>query len=422
MRILLSAFACNPNVGSEPGVGWNWAVEIARLGHEVLVLTQGINQPAIEAAQASGALPSRLRFVYLDRDWLVRLQRRGLPLQICHLVWQFLAWRRARRLVADEHFDLVHHITYAGIRQASFLGRLPVPFVLGPVGGGERGPYALRRGLGARAWTLELIRDGLNVIARVDPMTQQALSAARLIFVSNPDTARLVPARHQAKVRVELQIGIHPPAAPTHGRTFEERSDGPLRLLFAGRCLAWKGMDLGLEALAELLGRGCWARLTIVGSGSAEGLWRAQAQALGLEEAVDWLARVEHARMADVYRAHDVLLFPSLHDSGGQVVLEALAYGRPVVCLDLGGPGRIVNRSCGRVIATAGRSRAQVVHDLADALQELATSAPLRQRLGAGAQERARDFAWDKLVGGVYAEIGRALRADSPVSLQPLRA
>jgi glycosyltransferase involved in cell wall biosynthesis len=422
MRILLSAFACRPNAGSEPGVGWNWAVEIARLGHDVLVLTQGINQPAIEAAQASGALPPRLRFAYLDRAWLARLQARGLPLQVCHLVWQFLAWRHARRLLVDEAFDLIHHITYAGIRQASFLGRLPVPFVLGPVGGGERAPYALRRGLGVRAWLLELIRDGLNVLSRVDPMTQQALNAAKLIFVSSPDTSRLVPARHQAKVRVQLQIGIHPPATPAERTAFEVRPDGPLRLMFAGRCLAWKGMHLGLEALAELLGRGCRARLTIVGSGSAEALWRAQAQALGLEDAVDWMAQVEHARMADLYRAHDALLFPSLHDSGGQVVLEALAYGRPVVCLDLGGPGRIVDEQCGRVIATAGRSRAQVVQGLTDALQELATSAPLRQQLGAGAIARAQDFAWSKLIGGVYAEIGQALRADPEVGLQPQRA
>jgi glycosyltransferase involved in cell wall biosynthesis len=422
MRILLSAFACNPNVGSEPGVGWNWAVEIARLGHEVLVLTQNINQSAIEAAQAAGALPARLRFAYLGPAWLARLQARGLPLQICHLVWQVVAWRHARRLLATQHFDLTHHITYAGIRQASFLGRLPVPFVLGPVGGGERAPYALRRGLGGRGWLHELIRDGLNVLSRIDPMTQQALTAAKLIFVSNPDTARLVPARHQAKIRVQLQIGIHPPAEPADRAAYEVRPDGPLRLLFAGRCLAWKGMHLGLEALAELLGRGCWARLTILGSGSAEGLWRARAQALGLDEAVDWMARVEHARMADLYRAHDVLLFPSLHDSGGQVVLEALAYGRPVVCLDLGGPGRIVNPRCGRVIATAGRTRAQVVHDLTDALHALATSAPLRQQLGAGAIARAREFAWGRLVSGVYAEIGQALRADPAAGLQTQRA
>lgn len=418
MRVLLSAFACNPTAGSEPGVGWNWAVEIARLGHEVLVLTQSINQPAIEAAQAAGNLSAHLRFAYLSRDWLARLQARGLPLQICHLIWQFLAWRYVRRLSADQSFDLVHHITYAGIRQASFMGRLPIAFVIGPVGGGERAPYALRHGLGARAWLLELIRDGLNVLARVDPMTQQALAAARLIFVSNPDTGRLVPARHQAKVRVQLQIGIHPLAEP--GDILDaQRPGGPLRLLFAGRCLAWKGMHLGLEALAELLRRGCPARLTIVGSGSAEGMWRDQAGALGLEEAVEWIPRVEHAKMAELYRTHDVLLFPSLHDSGGQVVLEALAYGRPVVCLDLGGPGRIVDERCGRVIATARKTRQRVVYDLADALQELARSAPLRQQLSMGALERAQDFAWDRLVGGVYAEIADVLSVDHALDLQP---
>jgi glycosyltransferase involved in cell wall biosynthesis len=66
-------------------------------------------------------------------------------------------------------------------------------------------------------------------------------------------------------------------------------------------------------------------------------------------------------------------------------VLEALAHGRPVVCLDLGGPRGIAAAGCGRVIVTHGRRR-QVVRELADALQELADAPGLRQRLGRGAR------------------------------------
>ena len=71
------------------------------------------------------------------------------------------------------------------------------------------------------------------------------------------------------------------------------------------------------------------------------------------------------------------------------------------------------------MIATAGKTRARVVHDLADALQELATSAALRQRLGAGAIERAQEFAWSKLVGEVYAEIAAPLPTDRAGSAAP---
>jgi glycosyltransferase involved in cell wall biosynthesis len=100
-----------------------------------------------------------------------------------------------------------------------------------------------------------------------------------------------------------------------------------------------------------------------------------------------------------------VLLFPSLHDSGGHVVLEAMAHGLPVVCFDLGGPGSMVDVSCGRVIVTAGRSRAAVVRGLTDALQELADDPQLRRQLGERAREHVRRYDWRRQVARVYAEI-----------------
>jgi len=407
LRVLLSAFECAPGIGSEAEVGWRWAVEIGRLGHEVVVLTWNRDRALVEAARAAGQVPQSVRFDHVMPAWLEALRRRGLPLQLVHLSWQLAAYRHARALIGRERFDLVHHITYCVIRQPSFMGRLPLPFVLGPVGGGERAPFALRRGIGARGWWLELVRDGLNLIARIDPITRGALAAARLIYVSSRETARLVPERHRAKVRISLQVGI---GALAHPAEADGAAAGrPLRLLFVGRCLAWKGMHIGLEAFAELLARGRWARLTIAGRGAAEARWRAQAQRLGVEDAIDWLAWVEHDRMAEVYRAHDLLLFPSLHDSGGQAVLEALAHGRPVVCFDLGGPGSMVDDSCGRVIVTRGRRRRQVVGELADALQELADAPDRRRRLGQGAQARAARYRWPDQVAAVYDEIERSL-------------
>jgi glycosyltransferase involved in cell wall biosynthesis len=404
LRVLLSAFECAPGIGSETEVGWRWAVEIGRLGHQVVVLTWSRDRAILEAARAAGMVPQSVRFEYVMPAWLETLHQRRLPLQIVHLSWQLAAYLHARRLTRRERFDLVHHITYCVIRQPSFMGRLPLPFVLGPVGGGETAPLALRRGMGVRGWLLDLLRDGLNLIARVDPITRGALRAARLIYVSSPDTARLVPDQLQDKVRVQLQIGIEEReiAAAAAG---DLHANGELRLLYVGRCLAWKGMHLGLEALAGLRARGCPARLSIAGSGTAERHWRAAAQRLGVDDAVDWLSWVPYERMAEVYRAHDLLLFPSLHDSGGQVVLEAMAHGLPVVCFDLGGPGSMVDAGCGRVVVTAGRPRAAVVSGLTDALQELADDPQLRRQLGQGAHNRVRLYDWRRQVARVYTEI-----------------
>ena len=125
----------------------------------------------------------------------------------------------------------------------------------------------------------------------------------------------------------------------------EHRAGEPLKLLFAGRFLYWKGMHLGLEGLSpRCSSRGVEARLTMLGRGPEEAAWRQLAAELGVDHAIDWLAWVEHERdRRALPRATTRCCYPSLHDSSGNVVLEALNHGLPVVCLDLGGPAEMVN-------------------------------------------------------------------------------
>ena len=413
MRVLLSAFSCAPNFGSEAAVGWNWAVETARLGHEVLTLTETEHRGAIEAALARGDLPATLRFEFFMPGWLDRLRRGGRKLGLqglndhwSHLVWQVLAYRHARKHLAAWRVDLVHHITYGGIRHPTLMGRLPIPLVLGPLGGGERAPLALRRGFGWRGWLKDLVRDLHTFAIRFDPITRQACAAALVIYVKTEHSRQALAARYRDKVAVRLEIGTR----EVNEAPPRERGPGePLQLLFAGRFLYWKGMHLGLKALAEVLGRGVVARLTMLGRGPDERVWRRLAAQLDIGHAVDWIAWVEHREIGRVYRRHDALLFPSLHDSSGNAPLEALAQGLPVVCLDLGGPAVIVDASCGRIVPTTGRNEAAVVQGLADAIEELARSPALCRELGAGARARARSFSWAEQAEWMYADISRRL-------------
>jgi glycosyltransferase involved in cell wall biosynthesis len=418
MRILMSAFSCGPDRGSEEGVGWNWAVETARLGHEVIALTQTELRDEIEAALASGRLPPGLRFDFFMPRWLDRFQERGvaagfaqLTWHLTHLLWQVLAWRHARRHLARWQPVLIHHITFGGIRHPTLMGRLPVPLVLGPLGGGERAPFALRRGFRWRGWLIDLVRDLHTWLIRLDPITRRACADALVVYVKTAQSRRVLPARHHHKIAVRLEIGTRETGP---AKRAPRRPGQPLRLLFCGRFLYWKGMHLGLQALAGMLRRGVPARLTMLGQGPDEAAWRARAAALGIEHAIDWLPWIEHAEIGALYRAHDALLYPSLHDSSGNVVLEALNHGLPVVCLDLGGPAEMVDASCGRVIATRGRSETQCARALADALAELSRKEDLLERLSAGAEARARDLRWPEVVASLYDDVGQRLRRQEP--------
>jgi glycosyltransferase involved in cell wall biosynthesis len=119
-------------------------------------------------------------------------------------------------------------------------------------------------------------------------------------------------------------------------------------------------------------------------------------------DVVDFAGQLPHQHVISSFHTSTALVFPSLHDSGGLVVLEALAEGLPVVCLDLGGPGVMVNRSCGIVVSTADAGEAQTVTGIAQAMITLG-SMPANElaRLSAGAIDRANELSWYKLTGRI---------------------
>jgi len=408
VKILLSAYACEPGIGSEPGVGWHWALELAGLGHETWVLTRANNRPRIEAALAERPPPaSNPHFLYYDLPAWARWWKKGRRgIHLYYLLWQWGAYRLARKVHARARFNIAHHVTFVSVHQPSFMGNLGIPFVFGPVAGGEAAPWRLRFGYGVRGWIIDGLRDLSNLLIRIDPFMRHTFRQARLIFVTSEQTRAYLPKRHWVKTRVQLAIGSAGAAVPTSTDTspVQVRGSG-LRLLYVGHFLYWKGMHLGLPAFAGLLESHPDARLTLVGDGPEERRWRTLAAAVGVDRNIEWLPWLPQDDLLKIYARHDVLLFPSLRDSGGMVVLEALSHGLPVVCLDLGGPGVIVDETCGRVVSTPGKASAAVVSGLTEALTALADDPAVMTRLSRGTGARTRRFDWRAVADRVYSEI-----------------
>ncbi|MDB5805464.1 MAG: hypothetical protein JWN73_2786 [Betaproteobacteria bacterium] len=408
LKILYSAYACEPGLGSEPGIGWHWALETARLGHQVWVMTRANNRGAIERAQADGAVPPNLHFVYYDLPrWAAWWKRGDRGVHLYYVLWQWGAWRAARTLHSREHFDAVHHITFGVMRHPIFMNRLRIPCVVGPLGGGERAPLALRHHYPFGEYCRAILRDAANLAAHFDPWVRRAYAQAALILAKTPETLRWLGRAHRGKSECMLELGIQ----TVHGGgAVRERVPGCIRLLFVGRFIPFKGMGLGLRAVARLREQGIDASLTMIGRGPQLASWQALSREYGVADAVTWIPWMRQEDLLRSYREFDALLFPSLHDSSGNVVLEAMASGLPVVCLDLGGPAQLVDASCGRVVAVAGRSEGKVIEGIADALAEIARTPALAQSLSSGAVARARRFGWADVVARVWGVQGRAYR------------
>jgi glycosyltransferase involved in cell wall biosynthesis len=398
MNLLLSAYACEPGKGSEPAVGWNWALALMRRGHQVHVLTRSNNRAVIESAEA--ARSPALTFHYYDLPLWCRLWKHWPGgLYLYYLLWQIGASRRADRLHARIRFDLVHHVTFASFRQPSFMGALGIPFLFGPAGGGEAAPPTLLWSLPLMARLREFVRSLANHLVCVDPLMRMTFSKAQAIFCTTTETLARIPRRFHPKCRVELAIRVNTEEIAE----YPETSPAPPNFLFIGRLLAWKGVHLALHALARVRAEIPNATLRVIGTGHDESWFKAQACVAGVSDAVTWVRSIPYADVAREYRQSTALVFPSLHDSGGMVPLEALAAGLPVLCLDCGGPAAIVTADSGIAIPSLHGDQARIVDDLAQAMIHLATNRDLHQHLSAGAIARAHQLTWDRMAETIYA-------------------
>jgi glycosyltransferase involved in cell wall biosynthesis len=400
MKILLSAYACEPDKGSEPGVGWNWALEIARLGHKVWVLTRANNQLSIKSEFLGLSEKNNLHFLYYDLPrWAYLWKKGNRGIYLYYFLWQLGAYFLAKKIHSKENFNLVHHITFGVIRQPSFMWMLRIPYILGPVGGGETAPWRLRFGYPLKGFITDILRDILNFLTKFDLFTLLNFRVANEIYVKTPDTMGMIPKKYQKKAKLLLEIGINSEDSII---THTYASYQPLRMIFVGRFIYWKGMHIGLLAFSVLSKLDPEARLTMVGEGPEENKWRNLVKRLGIEDKIYWTGWISHEKIKNLYSEHDVMLFPSLHDSSGNAVLEALSHSLPVICLQVGGPSIIVNSSCGYVIPVLNLNTTLVVDKLANSMIKLNYDYNLRNSLKKGAINRSKQFSWSSSVSKVY--------------------
>ena len=180
--------------------------------------------------------------------------------------------------------------------------------------------------------------------------------------------------------------------------------NGIFKILYVGRFIYWKGMHLGLKAFSGYLKKYPNSILTMIGEGPDINNLKKYSFKLGIDKNVIWKEWINHDDLKKQYQNYDIFFYPSFHDSGGMVILESLSSGLPVVCLDLGGPGQIVNSTCGQAIKVNNKKINQVVSDLSEGLINLSNQILLNSDLNSYALKRAHKFTWNKLIKKIYEE------------------
>ena len=391
MKVFLSAYACEPDKGSEPGVGWRWAKGLAERGN-LQVLTRESNRAAIE--RAITALPpddplKSVTFHYhdLSKPWLWA-KRRGLPTLAYYALWQ---WSVARRFgaIADES-DVVHHLTFCTLLCPGFWRLKRAAFVLGPVGAPQVNPHYFPL-FGDRAW-IQKLRGWILVRFLGLPWLRRLLQSAAAVVPANSETRYFLIAHGIPAREVILDTGAPEVPEPTR----HEGKVGAIRLMYAGQLERRKGVELALRALARAtVYGGCDGHLDIFGQGPDRKRLAALAAELGIADRVSFHGAVPQAELMRNFQQADAFLFTSVRDTSGGVNLEAMAHGLPVICIAHQGVGDITDESCAERVP-AGPIE-ETIGKIAQAIIRLANDPARRAAMGEAAAKRAREkFSWDE--------------------------
>jgi hypothetical protein len=391
--VIVSAYACDPDAGSEPGMGWHWIRNLAR-HHDLWVLTEENRfAPALERGiRQHQDLEGKVQIVPVRRQ---RYGERVLSQMyyLSYRQWQRDAFRKAEALHREIGFDLAHQLNMIGYREPGFLWKLEIPFLWGPIGGHAQmlwpfvkeqdGPGRLHYG----------VRNVLNALQmRSSPRVRRAVRRASVLLAATPEDQAALSAIHHRPSLLVPEVGTNPRSdAPSVTRT-SPRAPGPLRLAWCGLCIPRKALPLGLHGLRGALDRGVDARLDVVGDGPCREQWTRLSKELSLGGHCEWHGAQPHDRALALIESADALLFTSVQDATATVVVEALQSGVPVICHDAFGFGGVVDASCGLKVPMRNPDASK--EGFAEAIVRLAKSPALVETLSSGALDRARSMAW----------------------------
>lgn len=405
-RVLLIAYYCSPSRGSDWSTGWGRAIETAKL-YDTTVITSELSRGDLEEhASKYGPMPG-LNFIYVGSA-----ARKGLMDRITgsflYTNWfSYRAWHRDAFRVAQEHhrdcrFDLVHQVNLIGFREPGDLWQLDAPFLWGPIGGFQCYPWRFIPSAGL----LDGIREAARTVAnhlqlRFSTRVRRALERSSVVLAANTEAQNALRSVHKIDPVLLLETGLwqvaKKPRTPDPTR--------PIRILWSGELIPRKAIHILLRAAAALP-PDCPFEIRVLGKGPAECKARSLCNQLGISDRCTWLGWQPLSTAMQQYDWADIFAFTSLRDTSGNVVLEALSRGVPVICFDHQGARDMVTRECGVKIPVTSPSEA--IRLFRDAIQNLSENRSLLGRLSTGALKRAQHYLWQRngeVVSDLYASV-----------------
>jgi len=390
-NILIIAYACEPNTGSEPGVGWNFSNELA-VDTNVWVVTRANNRDVIEKELKLNKNIT-INWVYIDLPHPFRWLKKHMPLgiQFYYMLWQWKAFFKCRQLSKKFDFLLAHHLTFGITWLAPIGSLLKVPFVWGPIGGGDTVPFNYL----IKEKTSSIAQESLYLllsrfVCRISFLNYIARKRSKFILFRSQSVEQHFPKTNPDRRFVLSET------ATRYVRSSPTIKPQTIKALCIGRQQYWKGYRYAVEGFCKYLASGGIGTLHLLGDGPENDHLKSIHQAYGSPEEIIFHGNVAHDDVLKNLETSSLLIHPSFRDGGSWSVIESLSYSVPVLAQNASGTADIVTKDCGILV---NANSIKLDDGIANALHQLAKDRLLLEKLSKGALERVNsNYTWKKRV------------------------
>ena len=420
----MSAYACEPGLGSEIGVGWHWVLEMSRF-FELWVLTRESNRKSIEPWIAEHPEYVKINFVYFDLPHWARRWKRGMRgVRIYYMLWQWLSDGIVKRTMMENGIDTYHLLTYGNAMWPASKYGMKQRFVWGPVCAGVMLPRFLTKHFSWKSRLKEMAQRVMRWLLPLNVWFRRRCRHADLILCKTDDTIQCVPEKWRGKCVQMTDVAVERRDVESY-LTPKRYDDGVINYVAAGTLVGWRTMDVLLESWklcqqstvnsrqstvdsqqstdnAQLSTLNFIAKgsktfgsqlLTIVGDGPERGRLERLVDELGVRESVRFVGQVDMETYYSYIAQADVVVNPCFREGAVTVSFDSMAMGKPLICFDTGGYTHYFRPEYSRVIKGV-KSRTEAVEQLARAMAELADR-ELIARMGAEAKRNSELYDWE---------------------------
>ncbi len=380
MNILLSSYSCNPYHGSEDGIGWNWTLQLSKNfnnpNDKIYLLTKRANQKDTEKGIKEFGL-NNVELVISDLpdklNWYK--EKNSAFHHIYYIVWQKLAYRWAKK--SKIKFDIVHHVTMGDFRITGDMYKFKNPYtIFGPVGGGQSTPKSLK--VYEYSPIMEKAREIINKSCAVSPIYKNKIKKFDAVYAINQETQQILSKALNTECNRLMELAVADEFKNLN--IIRKTENNKIQIVFLGRLIEKKGLMLFLDVIRAMKCETDF-EVKIYGDGPLKDKMNLYIKTNSLENKVQLCGCVEHALVTRIFQKADIFVMPSLRETSGNVLIEALAHKIPVAALNMSICSDLKKHNCG-LFVDINQSKSKIISDFADNLCRLANDANLRKELG----------------------------------------